>query len=372
MFSNTDTPKVVVVTGASAGVGRATARAFGERGAKVGLIARGEAGLEGARRDVESAGGEAITVQADVADANAVDDAAARVEEEFGPIDVWVNNAMASVFAPSWETTAEEYERVTEVTYLGFVHGTKAALDRMRPRDSGTIIQVGSALAYRAIPLQSAYCAGKHAIQGFTESVRSELIHDDSGVQISMVQMPALNTPQFEWVKTSADHHPQPVPPLYQPEVAADAIVWAADHDRDSLWVGMPTVKAIVGNRLIPRRLDRMLARSAWDSQFTEEPIGEDHEHNLWEPVDDEEDFGARGRFTDKSRPRSYQLWVTTHRRWLAFLAAGVAFVATALGLRELVSGSGDEAERRPGAAGESGAEGGEGRDGEAVHVPRQ
>ena len=343
MFSSTDTPEVVVVTGASAGVGRATARAFGERGAKVGLIARGEAGLEGAARDVEEAGGEALALQADVAEADEVDWAAGRVEEEFGPIDVWVNNAMASVFAPVWEMEPEEYERVTEVTYLGFVHGTQAALDRMRPRDEGTIIQVGSALAYRAIPLQSAYCAGKHAIQGFTESVRSELIHDDSDVQLSMVQMPALNTPQFEWVKTSAERHPQPVPPLYQPEVAADAITWAADHDRDSLWVGMPTVKAIVGNRLIPRRLDRRLARSAWDAQFTDDPVEEDREHNLHSPVDDDEDHGARGRFTEKSRPRSYQLWVSTHRSWLAYLAGALVGVAGVLGLRGLLGGSSGE-----------------------------
>ena len=376
MFSSTDTPEVVVVTGASAGVGRATARAFGERGAKVGLIARGEAGLEGARRDVEAAGGEALTVQADVADAEAVDAAAERVEEAFGPVDVWVNNAMASVFAPVWETEPEEYERVTEVTYLGFVNGTKVALDRMRPRDSGTIIQVGSALAYRAIPLQSAYCAGKHAIQGFTESVRSELIHDDSDVQITMVQMPALNTPQFEWVKTSFDRQPKPVPPLYQPEVAADAITWAADHDRDSLWVGMPTVKAIVGNRLIPRRLDRILARNAWDGQFTDESIPDDREHNLHSPVDDEEDYGARGRFTDESRPRSYQLWVSTNRRWLSFVAAGLAFAIAALGLREFGRSSGDgDAEGRP----ESGSEEvevatapGSGVGAEAEHVQRR
>lgn len=336
---STTTSDVVVITGASAGVGRATARAFGERGARVALLARGEAGLEGAREDVEAAGGEALSIATDVSDPEQVEAAADRVEDEFDPIDVWINNAMTSVFAPAWETSADEYERVTEVTYLGYVHGTLAALDRMRPRDRGTIVQVGSALAYRAIPLQSAYCAGKHAIQGFTESVRSELIHDDSGVQLTMVQMPALNTPQFEWVETSFPDHPQPVPPIYQPEVAADAIVWAADHDRDALWVGTPTVKAILGNRLIPRRLDRVLAQKAWGAQFTDEPVDPDRETNLWDPVDDEEDYGARGRFDERARSRSYQLWATTNRRWLAILAAGVALLAR-------ISLLGDDGER--------------------------
>ena len=326
-MSRNRSPEVVVVTGASAGVGRAVARAFGERGARVGLLARGEAGLDGARRDVEGAGGEALTVQADVGDAEQVEEAADRVEEEFGPIDVWVNNAMASVFSPVREMEADEFRRVTEVTYLGYVHGTQAALDRMAPRDEGTIVQVGSALAYRGIPLQSAYCGGKHAIQGFTESLRSELIHDDVNVQLTMVQMPALNTPQFEWVENRLPRKPQPVPPIYQPEVAADAVTWAADHDREALWVGMPTVKAILGNRLIPRRLDRRLARSGWDSQMTGEKADPDRENNIWEPVDDDRDFGAHGRFDYKARDRSVQLWATTHRTWLAVLAAIVVAV---------------------------------------------
>ncbi|MFC6718035.1 SDR family oxidoreductase [Natrialbaceae archaeon GCM10025810] len=320
---------VVVVTGASAGVGRATARAFGERGAKVGLLARGEEGLEGAREDVEAAGGEAITIPTDVANADEVEDAAETVEAEFGPIDVWVNNAMVSVFSPAAEMTADDYRRVTEVTYLGYVHGTLAALDRMRPRDEGTIVQVGSALAYRGIPLQSAYCGSKHAIQGFTESVRTELIHDDCDVQLSMVQMPAMNTPQFEWSKTRLPRKPQPVPPIYQPEVAARAIAWTVDNGRDELWVGTPTLKAIVGNRLVPRRLDRRLARGGYDSQLTDEPVDPDREHNLHEPVSG--DFGARGPYDERARDRSVELWVSTHRRTLAFAAVLVVGLAAAL-----------------------------------------
>ena len=316
-MTETTEPEVVVVTGASAGVGRATARAFAEQGAQIGLLARGEAGLEAARQDVEAAGGEALIVPTDVTDAEQVDAAADTVEEEFGPIDVWVNDAMTSVFSPAREMEADEYRRVTEVTYLGCVYGTQAALDRMLPREEGTIVQVGSALAYRGIPLQSAYCGSKHAIQGFTESVRTELIHDESDVQLSMVQMPALNTPQFEWVKSRLPNKPQPVPPIYQPEVAANAIVWTAHHDRDELWVGRSTVKAILGNRLIPRRLDRMLARSGWDAQMTDEPENANREYNLWEPVDDERDYGAHGRFDERARSRSYLLWAMTHPKQL-------------------------------------------------------
>jgi NADP-dependent 3-hydroxy acid dehydrogenase YdfG len=325
--------EVVVITGASAGVGRATARAFGERGARVGLLARGEEGLESARRDVEKAGGRAIPVQTDVADADEVEDAAARVEAEFGPIDIWVNNAMTSVFSPAREMDPEEYRRVTEVNYLGFVNGTLTALDRMRPRDDGVVVQVGSALAYRGIPLQSAYCGSKHAIQGFTESLRSELIHDDSDVQVTMVQLPAMNTPQFEWVRNRLPKQPQPVPPLYQPEVAADAIVWAAHHDRNELWVGTPTVEAIIGNRLFPRLLDRKLAEDAWDSQMTDEPADPVRDDNLRAPVDDEVDYGAHGWFDDKARERSYQLWASTHRNWLAAVAAVVVGLGAAVGL---------------------------------------
>ncbi len=325
-------PKVVVVTGASAGIGRAVARAFAERGARVGLLARGREGLEGARRDVEAAGGKALAIPTDVADAQAVESAAQQVEEELGPIDVWVNDAMVSVFSPVKEMKAEEFRRVTEVTYLGYVYGTLSALKRMLPRDRGRIIQVGSALAYRAIPLQSAYCASKHAIQGFTESLRSELIHDRSNVKVTMLQMPALNTPQFGWVKSRLPRKPQPVPPIFQPEVAARAIVWAAHHDRDEMWVGWPAVKAILGNKLIPRLLDRYLARTGFDSQQTDEPVDPDRKNNLWEPLTG--DHGAHGDFDERARPRSYQLWASAHRGWLALSGAGAAGVACAALLR--------------------------------------
>jgi NAD(P)-dependent dehydrogenase (short-subunit alcohol dehydrogenase family) len=339
MSATTDSD-VVVVTGASAGVGRATARAFAERNAKVGLLARGEDGLEGAREDVEDAGGEAVVVPTDVADPDAVEAAADAVEDAFGPIDVWVNDAMVSVFSPAAEMTADDYRRVTEVTYLGYVHGTQTALERMRPREEGTIVQVGSALAYRGIPLQSAYCGAKHAIQGYTESVRTELLHDDSGVQLSMVQMPAMNTPQFEWTKTRLPGKPQPVPPIYQPEVAARAIVWTVDHDEDELWVGRSTVKAILGNRLIPRRLDDYLARGGYDSQQTDEPVDSDREHNLYEPVSG--DFGAHGPFDDRARDRSYQLRASMHRRALALLVALVIAIASAVLGRRVASTDSD------------------------------
>ncbi len=332
MSATTDS-EVVVVTGASAGVGRATARAFADRGAKVGLLARGEDGLEGAREDVENAGGEAVVVPTDVADPDEVEAAAETVEDEFGPIDVWVNDAMVSVFSPAAEMTADDYRRVTEVTYLGYVYGTLAALERMRPRDEGTIVQVGSALAYRGIPLQSAYCGAKHAIQGFTESVRTELIHDDCDVQLSMVQMPAMNTPQFEWSKSRLPKQPQPVPPIYQPEVAARAITWTVDRGKDELWVGRSTVKAILGNRLIPRRLDNMLASGGYDSQLTDEPVDPDREHNLHEPVSG--DFGAHGPFDDRARARSLQLRASMHRRALALLAGlAAAILSVMLGWR--------------------------------------
>lgn len=323
--------EVVVVTGASAGVGRATARSFGENGARVGLIARGEKGLTGAKAEVEDAGGQAVTVPTDVADPEQVEEAAETVEEEFGPVDVWVNVAMTGVFAPVSEMDPEEYRRVTEVTYLGYVYGTQTALDRMRSRDEGTIVQVGSALAYRGIPLQSAYCASKHAIQGFTESLRSELIHEDSDVQVTMVQLPALNTPQFEWVRNKLPKRPQPVPPLYQPEVAADAIVWAAHNDRDELWVGKPTVKTIIGNRIMPRRLDRMLANKGYGGQLTDEDADPERPDNLWEPV--EGDYGAHGRFDEMASDRSYLLWATTHRDVLALAGSAVLFLAGVLGL---------------------------------------
>ena len=240
--------EVVVITGASAGVGRALVREFARRGAWIGLLARGPDGLEAARIEVEDAGGRALVLPTDVADADAVEAAASAVEQTFGPIDIWINNAMVSVFSPVREMTAAEFRRVTEVTYLGIVHGTLAALRRMLSRDRGTIVQVGSALAYRGTPLQSAYCGAKHAVQGFTESLRSELLHDGSRVRVTMVQLPALNTPQFSWVKSRLPREPQPVPPIFQPEVAARAIYWSAHHHRRELSIGLPTVAAIWGN----------------------------------------------------------------------------------------------------------------------------
>ena len=329
-MTDTRAPHVVVVTGASAGVGRATVREFAARGARIGLIARGRAGLEGARRDVERAGGVALVLPLDVSDPAAVEAAAERVERELGPIDVWVNNAMLSVFAPVKSMQAEEYKRVTDVTYLGYVYGTLAALRRMVPRDRGVIVQVGSALAYRGIPLQSAYCAAKHAIQGFMDSLRCELLHDGSHVRVVMVQMPALNTPQFGWVKSRLPRRAQPVPPIFQPDVAARAIVWAADHADREVWVGGPTVTAIVGNALVPRLADAYLARTGFDAQQTDGAPPPDRRDNLWAPVDDATDHGAHGDFDARAHPRSYEFWARTHRNVLAVtaLAAGLSGLA--------------------------------------------
>ena len=315
--------KVVMITGASAGVGRATVRAFAQRGACVGLIARGTDGLEAARVDVEKLGGKALIFPVDVADAEKIEEAAARVEEEFGPIDIWVNNAMVSVFSPVKEMTAEEFHRVTEVTYLGVVYGTLAALKRMLPRDRGSIVQVGSALAYRGIPLQAAYCGAKHAIQGFTESLRCELLHDKSNVCVTMVQLPAMNTPQFSWVKSRLPRKPQPVPPIYQPEIAAEAIIYAAYQNRRELEVGMPTVVAVEGNKFFPGLMDRYLARTNYEAQQTDEPVEVNRRDNLWSPVSG--DHGAHGSFDDRASDSSPQLWANMNRRWLALACGALA-----------------------------------------------
>lgn len=318
-------PRVVVVTGASGGIGRATARMFGARGDSVALLSRGEVGLDGAAQDVRAAGGKALPIPTDVADHEQVEAAAARVERELGEIDVWVNVAFSSVFAPFTEIRPEEFKRATEVTYLGYVWGTKAALARMLPRDRGTIVQVGSALAYRGIPLQSAYCAAKHAIQGMHDSLRCELLHERSKVRATMVQLPAVNTPQFDWLLTKLPHRAQPVPPIYQPEVAARAILYAADHpQRREYWVGGSTVGTLVANKFVPGLLERYLGRTGYSSQQTSEPQPADQAANLFEPVDGPggHDFGAHGRFDDQSHARSYQLWASQHHGLLTALAA--------------------------------------------------
>jgi short-subunit dehydrogenase len=318
--------EVVVITGASAGVGRATVREFAKRGASIGLIARGTDGLEGAQREVEAAGGRALVLPVDVADAAQVESAAERVESTLGPINIWVNNAMASVFSPIKEMSAEEFKRVTEVTYLGYVYGSLAALKRMLPRDRGTIVHVGSALAYRSIPLQAAYCASKHAVLGFFASLRTELLHDGSNVKTTMVQMPALNTPQFGWVKSRLPHKAQPVPPIFQPEVAARAIYYAAHHpERREYYVGFSTVKAIFGNKLVPSFADHYLARKGYDSQQHDGPEDPNRPNNLWQPVAG--DHGAHGTFDERASSFSMESWLEMNRKWLGaglgLLAAG-------------------------------------------------
>ena len=332
-MNRSKTPRVVVVTGASAGVGRAAAQQFGHAGARVGLLARGRDGLEAARREIEAAGGRALVVPTDVAKADQVEAAAERVEQELGPIDVWVNNAMVSVFSPISQLEPREVHRVTEVTYLGVVYGTMAALRRMFPRDRGIIVQVGSALAYRSIPLQAAYCGAKHAIRGFTDSLRCELAHDRSRVRVTMVHMPALNTPQFSWVKSRLPRKPQPVPPIFQPEVAARAIVWAARHPRRELYVGMPTVGAIWLNKFIPGLLDRYLGRTGYDSQQYDGAAQSPRPVNLWEPVAG--DHGAHGAFDARSHAHSVELIARTHRGPLMLAALGLASAACSLWMRQ-------------------------------------
>jgi NADP-dependent 3-hydroxy acid dehydrogenase YdfG len=333
--------RVVVVTGASAGVGRATARAFGHRGARVALLARNEDGLGAAAREVRQAGGEALAVPVDVADPDAVEAAAERVERELGPIEVWVNDAMATVLAPVRELEPHELRRTTEVTYLGQAYGTMAALRRMLPRDRGTIVQVGSALAYRAIPLQAAYCASKHAARGFTDALRTELMHDGSNVHVTTVHLPALNTTQFGLVRTRMPRRPRPVAPVYQPEVAAGAIVWASEHPRRrELWVGGSTVATIVGSQLAPWLADRYLARTGYDAQQTDEPVDECRRETDYLEAPVPGDHGAHGPFEDEAHARSLQLWLAEHRGAVTAVAGAGALAATVLRerLRDLVT----------------------------------
>jgi len=333
-MSQSSSSRTVVVTGASGGIGRATAAAFAARGGTVALIARGAKGLEGAAAEVRRAGARALVVPADVADSDQVFAAAARIEEEAGPIDVWVNSAFTSVFAPFTQIKPAEYRRVTEVSYLGYVYATMAALQYMRPRDRGTIVQVGSALAYRGIPLQTAYCGAKHAIQGFHEALRCELLHDKSNIRVTMVQMPAVNTPQFDWVLSRLPHHAQPVPPIYQPELAARAVLYAADHPgRREYWVGSSTMGTLAANAVAPGLLDRYLARTGFKAQQTDKPQDPDAPANLWEPADGEDghDFGAHGDFDDIAHRRDVQLWASQHHGALAAGVGGLLAAAAAL-----------------------------------------
>jgi short-subunit dehydrogenase len=342
--------KTVAITGASAGVGRAVARACGRRGWNVGLIARRTEGLEAARREIEDAGGRAIALPLDVSDADAVEEAADRIERELGPIDVWINIAMATIFSPFADVTADEFRRVTEVTYLGQVYGTMAALRRMRRRNRGMIVQVGSALAYRAIPLQSAYCGAKFAIRGFTDALRSELIHDKSNIHLSMVQLPAVNTPQFDWARNKMPRRAQPVPPIFQPEAVAAAILHAVDEAPRELWIGWPAIKAILGNMAVPGWIDGYLARTCYSGQQTNEPVDPDRKDNLFSAVPG--DFGAHGRFDDRSSSSLYAASSETVRMLLLSAGIGIGLAALggafAAGRASAVNGSSGNARIRP------------------------
>jgi NAD(P)-dependent dehydrogenase (short-subunit alcohol dehydrogenase family) len=334
--SNGQQPEVVVVTGASGGVGRAIAHAFAKRGAHIGLLARGEPGLDEARREVQELGGQALVVPTDVAQAEEVEAAAEAVERHFGPIDIWVNDAMSTIFARFLDISAEEFKRATEVTYLGTVYGTMSALKRMTARDRGVVVQVGSALSYRSIPLQAAYCGAKFGVRGFTDSIRSELIHDKSHVRITMVQLPGVNTTQFNWCRSKLPDHPQPVPPIYQPEIPAEAVYWAAHHRRRELKVGYSAVEAILGSKIAPGLADHYLAHKAFSGQQVKDmPVSPDRPNNLFAPVP--ELAATHGMFDDQAKRRSPQLWANTHRSVLAGVAAlgaaagaaGVALVRT-------------------------------------------
>lgn len=317
-----------MITGATGGVGRATALAFARHGARIALLARGQKQLEATKIQVEELGGQALAIPTDVADPAQVEAAADQTENVFGPIDVWINNAMVSVFAPIREITPQEFKRVTEVTYLGQVYGTMAALRRMLPRDRGSIVLVGSALAYRGIPLQSAYCGSKHGIEGFYDSLRCELLHDKSHIRTCMVQLPAMNTTQFDWVLSRLPNKPRPMGKIYQPEVAANAILYAAAHNRRSIWVGAPTYKAIIGNRICPSYADHVLARNGYKGQQTNEPAAADRKNNVWDPVP--EDRGVHGGFGDEAVNHSGTLWAALHRGFLA-TAAGVLLLTSML-----------------------------------------
>ncbi len=319
--------RVAVVTGASAGIGRAIAREFGRHGWRVALLARGHEGLEAARQEVEALGGEALVLPTDVADEQQVEAAAAAVEARWGAIDAWVNDAMATIFSEALSIAPADFRRATEVTYLGAVWGTLAALRRMKPRNRGAIVQIGSALAYRSIPLQAPYCAAKAALRGFTDSLRCELAHDRSRVHLTMVHLSAFNTPQFDWGRTTRAHQPRPMGKIFQPELAARAAYWAATHRRRELWVGWPAVQAIIGTRVMPGLLDRLLGHTAVEGQETDEPLPPDRRDNLWQPVPG--DHGAHGRFDAQAHPDSVQFRLDTHRGTLALAALG-AFLAAA------------------------------------------